>query len=220
MTHPPVTAVVPVKELTRAKTRLALPDLERRRLALAFARDTLAAVLLAQRVDAAVVVTSDEEVARTLRALDPARVRVVADGGAGLGGAVRRGALTAHAERPGTTVCVVPADLPALRAADLDRVLAAAGTSRGAFVADRARTGTTVLVLPEDHGVTERYGPGSAARHAAAGLVPLTDVPPRARHDVDTLADLLLAIRLGTGPATARACDELGLDRYGRREAG
>lgn len=221
MTHPPTTVVVPVKELARAKTRLALADPERRRLALAFARDTVAAALAAQRVDDAVVVTSDEEVAGALTALDPDRVRVVADGGTGLGGAVRRGVLTAHARRPGTGVCVVPADLPCLRADDLDRVLAAAGaTARGAFVPDRARTGTTLLVLPAEHAVTERYGPGSAARHEAAGLARLTDVPPRARHDVDTLADLLLAIRLGIGPVTAQACDELGLDRYGRREAG
>lgn len=77
-----------------------------------------------------------------------------------------------------------------------------------------------MLVLPPEHAVTVRYGPGSADRHAAAGLVPLPDVPRRVRQDVDTLADLLLAIRLGTGPATSTACEELGLDRYGRREAG
>lgn len=219
MSGPPLTAVLPVKELAHAKSRLALPDPDRRHLALAFARDTLCAVLTAGRVDAAVVVTSDEEVAEDLRATAPDRVRVVPDGGTGLGGAVRRGVLAAHADRPGTAVCVVPADLPCLRPGDVDRVLTSAG-DRGAFVPDLSRTGTTLLVLPPDHAVTVRYGPGSAGKHAAAGLVPLSDVPRRARQDVDTLADLLLAIRLGTGPATATACERLGLDRYGRREAG
>lgn len=219
MTAPPLTAVLPVKELVHAKSRLALPDPDRRRLALAFARDTLSAVLAAGRVDAAVVVTSDAEVAESLRATDPDRVRVVPDGGAGLGGAVRRGVLAAHTDRPGTAVCVVPADLPCLRPGDVDRVLASAG-DRGAFVPDLSRTGTTLLVLPPEHAVTVRYGPGSADKHAAAGLVPLSDVPRRARQDVDILADLLLAIRLGTGQATATACEELGLHRYGRREAG
>lgn len=220
MTRPPLTAVLPVKELVRAKSRLALPAPDRRLLALAFARDTMAAVLSAGREDTAVVVTSDEEVAEDLRAAAPDRVRVVPDGGTGLDGAVRRGVLAAHADRPGTAVCVVPADLPCLRPGDVDRVLASAGAHRGVFVPDLSRTGTTVLVLPPEHAVTVRYGPGSADRHAAAGLVPLPDVPRRVRQDVDTLADLLLAIRLGTGPATSTACEELGLDRYGRREAG
>lgn len=217
---PRATVVLPVKELLRAKTRLALPAEDRARLALAFAEDTLRAVLAAVGVEDVVLVTSDEAAAPHLVALAPERVRVVADGGSGLGGAVRRGVLSAHAHRPGASVCVVPGDLPCLRAADLDTVLVAAAATRGAFVPDRARTGTTVLVLPAEQAVVERYGADSAQRHADAGLVALPDVPHRARHDVDTLADLLLALRLGPGAATSRVCTDLGLDRYGRREAG
>lgn len=217
---PRTTAVLPVKELARAKTRLALPPAERARLALAFAEDTLTAVLAAESIDDVVVVTSDAAAASHLTGLAPQRIRVVADGGSGLGGAVRRGVLVAQVHRPGSSVCVVPADLPCLRAADVDTVLVAAAATRGAFVRDHARTGTTVLVLPPDQVVVQRYGADSAQRHADAGLVELPDVPRRVRHDVDTVADLLVALRMGPGAGTARACADLGLDRYGQREAG
>lgn len=220
MSRSPVTAVLPVKEFAHAKTRLALPESDRIRLALAFAQDALEALLGADQVDRVVIVSANDREGEVLRDVDPDRIRLVADSGSGLRGAVRRGVLAAHADLPGTTVCVVPADLPCLRPADIDRVLAGALPHRGAFVPDRSGTGTTLLVLPAEHGVTVCYRPDSAARHCAAGLVPLPDVPRRARQDVDTLADLLLALRLGLGRESALICEALGLDRYGRREAG
>ena len=86
--------------------------------------------------------------------------------------------------------------------------------------ADALEKKLELLVLPPDQVVVQRYGADSAQRHADAGLVELPDVPRRVRHDVDTVADLLVALRMGPGAATARACADLGLDRYGQREAG
>ena len=57
-----VTAVVPVKALGRAKSRLALPKHQRRQLALAFAADTLTAVTGCVDVAAVLVVTADADV--------------------------------------------------------------------------------------------------------------------------------------------------------------
>ena len=53
------TAVVPVKETARAKTRLTPDPARRQRLALAFACDTVAALTRALRVAHVVVVTDD-----------------------------------------------------------------------------------------------------------------------------------------------------------------
>jgi 2-phospho-L-lactate guanylyltransferase len=49
-----------------------------------------------------------------------------------------------------------------------------------------------------------RFGPGSAAAHAASGARPLHGDWPTLRRDVDTDADLADAARLGLGPRTAR----------------
>ena len=65
------TAVVPVKGLPTAKSRLgARPDAERVALALAFARDVVAAVLATPEVDEVVLVTSDPVVAGALAGAD------------------------------------------------------------------------------------------------------------------------------------------------------
>lgn len=222
MTSPTVAAVLPVKDLTVAKTRLELPPEARSRLAMAFALDTLAAVLGSDLVQGVVVVTSDELAAAQLPALDPARVKVVSDCGSGLGPAVRRGVQTVRAHGPDAPVCIVPTDLPCLRSEDLDTVLRAAHAARparGAFVPDRSSTGTTLMVLGAGHSTIEHYGPDSAARHAAVGLLPLQHAPLRVRHDVDTVTDLLLALRQGPGPATRDACARLGLGHECRQDA-
>lgn len=200
------TAVVPVKQLALAKSRLALPPDQRLALALAFAVDTVSALCSSPLVAGVLVVTSDPAVVRGLR---PLGVRVVPDEGAGLGPAVRDGIRVATAWRPGTDVVVVPADLPCLRADDVARVLTQAPADRCAFVPDRSTTGTTLVVCRSGHSPATSYGPGSAARHRALGLHPLVDAPVRARHDVDTLDDVHEALLLGTGPATSALAEGL-----------
>lgn len=200
------TAVVPVKQLALAKSRLALPPDERLALALAFAVDTVSALCSSPLIAGVLVVTSDPVV---VRRMGPLGVRVVPDGGAGLGPAVREGLRVAAAWRPRTGLAVVPADLPCLRADDVARVLTQAPADRGAFVPDRSTTGTTLVVCPPGRSATASYGPGSAARHRALGLHPLLDAPVRARHDVDTLDDVHEALLLGTGPATSALAEDL-----------
>ena len=194
------TAVVPVKRLAVAKSRLALPDEERRELVLGFAVDTVDAVSACPQVGDVVVVTAEPAVAERVRR---PRLRVVADDGAGLDEAVALGARAAGLRSRG--VLVVPGDLPCLRHRDVTQVLAGVRPPAGAFVPDRATTGTTIVVLPTGTAAATRYGPGSAEGHRLLGLRPLLDAPVRARHDVDTLEDLEAALALGVGAATRAA---------------
>lgn len=203
-----VTAVVPVKPLALAKTRLALPRAQRRRLALAFAVDTISSLSASRLVSGVVVVTPDLAVARRVRELG---AHVAPEEGAGLGAAVRWGIELAVRWRPSSGVAVVPADLPCLRAEDVTAVLSGAAAPEGAFVPDRRGTGTTLLVHPRGRTAETSYGPGSAARHSLLGLHRLDDAPPRTRHDVDTLEDLRSAARVGTGPETAAVLESLGI---------
>lgn len=202
-----VTAVVPVKPLALAKSRLALPVELRAALALAFVLDTVAALVDSPRVRAIVVVTADRGVERALRDLP---VHLLGDPGGGLLGAVTAGCRFADGRRPGAGLAVVPADLPCLSAADVTQVLRLAQGTDGAYVEDSASTGTTFLVSPSGRRWAPQYGPGSADRHRAQGLACLEDAPPGARLDVDTLADLQAAERLGLGAWTAAQVTALG----------
>ncbi|BDZ40717.1 2-phospho-L-lactate guanylyltransferase [Paraoerskovia sediminicola] len=200
------TVVVPVKRLTGAKSRLVdgLPgDPEgalRRGLARAFALDTLTAVLSAETVGAVVLVSSEPLVLDELRA-DP-RVVVVPDPG-GLTAAVVAGIERAATNRPDARCAVLLGDLPALTGGVLDETLGLAAAHPRAVVPDADGTGTTLLTGRTPSDLRPAFGPGSAAKHVAAGHVALERAPGRARRDVDTVLDLEAAVGLGVGPRTA-----------------
>lgn len=192
------TVVMPVKRLGAAKSRLrgALPGVPHEELALALAADTLRAARACPAVAGVLVVTDD---ARVRAAADAAGARVAADPGAGLNAAFRHGAAVAG---PRAAVAGLTADLPALRPAELAAALHATQGVRG-YVADAPGGGTVLLAAPAGVPLAPRFGPGSAAAHAASGALPLAGDWPSLRRDVDTPADLAAAAGLGLGPRTA-----------------
>jgi 2-phospho-L-lactate guanylyltransferase len=198
-------AVVPVKLLALAKSRLAsFGDTARAELALAFADDVVTALLQCPRVREVLVVTDDVRAADALRR---SRTRVLPDRpGAGLNAALRRGADLLAADRPDRGVVALASDLPALQPGDLARVLDQV-RGRG-FVADAEAVGTTVLAAAPGSALDPAYGPGSRRAHLASGAVELA-APPALRRDVDTPEDLREALLLGVGPRTARVTARL-----------
>jgi 2-phospho-L-lactate guanylyltransferase len=194
------TAVIPVKPLDGAKSRLrgAVPDRWHADLALALVRDTIAAVLACPAVRDVLVVTDDPTAARAAAGLG---ARVVPDRpGAGLNAAVRFGADgVAGLTRPRV---VMAADLPALRPDELTAALALA--RRRSFVADADGSGTVLLAAPPGVPLDPRFGAGSAAAHAASGAEELAGDWPGLRRDVDTPADLRAVMKLGAGPCTSQ----------------
>ncbi|WTL50627.1 2-phospho-L-lactate guanylyltransferase [Streptomyces sp. NBC_01497] len=197
--------VVPLKPLRRAKSRLgpAADAAQRGRLALAFAQDTVAAVLATEGVRDVVVVTDDPAASAALSALG---ARVVADSpAAGLNAALAHGARAARSRRPAAPVAALNADLPSLRPAELARVLRHAAAFPRAFLTDAAGIGTTLLAAAPGRELRPGFGGASRSRHAAGGAVeiPLSGVDS-VRQDVDTASDLRTAAALGLGPHTAR----------------
>ena len=110
---------------------------------------------------------------------------VIADPGGGQGAAVEAALLGAEG-----TCLVVNADLPCATPAALNRLEELAPA-----LAAAADGTTNALALPERTWFTPRYGAGSAARFAAAGLASVSI--PELEHDVDTLEDLVDLERLG-----------------------
>ncbi|WP_129306341.1 2-phospho-L-lactate guanylyltransferase [Streptomyces sp. L2] len=204
------TLVIPLKPLARAKSRLA--DTAgagvRPGLALAFAQDTVAAAVACAEVRDVVVVTDDALAGRELAALG---AQIVPDTpGSGLNAALGHGAAVVRSLQPRAPVAALNADLPALRAGELARVLVAAAEFPRAFLADAEGVGTTLLAAGADTLLRPLFGPGSRARHRESGAeeLGLTGVNS-VRQDVDTGADLRAALALGVGPRTAAASTAL-----------
>ncbi|MFF3123047.1 2-phospho-L-lactate guanylyltransferase [Streptomyces sp. NPDC057908] len=200
----PWSLVVPLKPLTRAKSRLAPATgaALRPRLALAFARDTVVAALSCPAVRDVVVVTDDTEAGAALAALG---ARIVPDEpDRGLNAALAHGERTVRAERPGAALAALNADLPALRPGELSRVLNFSAAFPRAFVTDAAGIGTTFLSAAPGVELRPAFGGSSRARHLDSGAVEISlTCIDSVRQDVDTGDDLRAALALGVGPHTA-----------------
>lgn len=185
MPDPAVCVVIPVKDFTRAKLRLA-PELEPAE------REALARQMATVVVEAAsplpVVIVCDSDPVREWA--DDAGARVIWTPGLGLNGAVQAGVETLAGEGCRTTI-VAHSDLPLAR--DLAWVGATPGVT---LVPDRKHDGTNVLAVPSDVGFRFAYGPGSFAAHRAEavrlGLQTRIVNDPRLSWDVDLPTDLAL----------------------------
>jgi 2-phospho-L-lactate/phosphoenolpyruvate guanylyltransferase len=205
--------VVPAKRLELAKTRLAPltagaggdASPSHSGLVLALLADTVAAARDSPLVALVLVVTDDPRAAAVVRELGAATVGDEPDGG--LNAALAHGADRARS-LAGGPVAALSSDLAALRPGELTAALQAAATLPRAFVADAAGTGTTLLAATAG-ALAPRFGPGSAAAHAAGGAVALDGDWPGLRQDVDTPADLRAAAALGLGARSAAVAARL-----------
>jgi 2-phospho-L-lactate guanylyltransferase len=198
--------VLPVKAAQDAKTRLRVPvGVSRPQLARAMALDTLDAVLACAVVAEVVVVTPDPAVAAAAKT---AGAIVVGDHGTGLGAAVEQGADAAAALGPGP-IAVLLADVPTLRAADLELALRACAEHAAAYVPDAEGTGTVLLAARERGLLRPQFGADSARRHSAYAVRLDLDLP-RLRRDVDVESAMLTAVALGVGRRTTAALHRTG----------
>jgi 2-phospho-L-lactate guanylyltransferase len=196
------TAVIPVKRLDSAKTRLTTEqDPGRPELALAFARDVISACHDSAHVASVIVVTDDPEVV----ALSLDAVICPEPSGGGLNRAIEAGA--ALTDGP---VVALAGDLPSLTTAALDYLLELACGHQRSVLSDTQGSGTAMLFSLDARDLRPKFGIRSRAAHVADGNIDLAlDTPADirallagARRDVDTPADLWDAIRLGVGRHT------------------
>jgi 2-phospho-L-lactate guanylyltransferase len=194
-------AVVPQKPLAVAKSRVELEPAHRCSLATAMLRDTVAAVAVTEGVDHVLVLLEDAADAVALPGRD---VMVLPSGG--LNRSIEMGAAVARRRFRGHGLLVVPADLPALRPAELAGCLAEAAGHPRAYLPDAEGVGTTILTVTGAGRVQPAYGAGSARAHAAGGahMLGVNDATS-ARTDVDDLGSLAAALALGCGPHTRAA---------------
>ena len=218
MAASPAAGVIALKPIEHAKSRLAVPDPLRRRVAWTMALDTLSA--LCRALPHVLVVSDQPALEARLRHAGIAAEVISESGHIGMNSALSRGALALHAQGFSSVVACV-GDLPALRPESVLQIVDASRSHPRSFVADASGVGTTMLVA-HDVELAPQFQGRSAAAHYASGAVslsaeaigsPIAD----ARRDVDTEADLAAAIGLGVGPATSALIDH-GKGRLGRYE--
>ena len=214
----PWSAVVPVKSLAAAKSRLAA-RVASEDLALAFAQDTISALLATPQISRVITATADPLVSAWARAAGAEVFDDTNHEGINVAAAAAAAACIPELD----DVLIVLADLPCLTSASLEHVLDAATAHRVSFVADADGTGTTMWCGISGAPVASRFGPQSREAHLQAGAVDLVASDRSAhlalaRRDVDTEDDLAHALALGVGAATRRAlstvvttvsCDDL-----------
>ncbi len=204
----PVLAIVPVKRLTAAKSRLAdaLDATDRSALMLAMLADVLMNLRRSRGVGRVVVVTDDREVRH--RAIAEG-AEVVADHDSGSHSAAALRGIAAVAA-PTDRVLLAPGDCPLVRVEELDELLLEPQPSV-VVVPDRHGAGTNALLLDPPDAIDPSFGAGSRDRHlalaASAGLEGAVRVLPSLALDIDTPDDLAtlrarFSSQRGGAPAT------------------
>ncbi len=222
-----IRAVVPVKTLQDAKTRLsgAYDPAFRRGLAKAMLEDVLCALAGVRLLAGIAVVTLDREAA----ALAEKYGAVIFEDGA-LGG--HTGAVAAAARRLAREGCdgmlTVPGDVPCITAAEVSTLIRAHGAGRAfSIVPAHDRRGSNAILITPPDAVPVAFGDDSYIPHLAAarscGIAPTIVELPGIALDIDMAADLekllggalpahtrdYLAVRGVAGVAAARVV-ELG----------
>ncbi|MGC4960152.1 2-phospho-L-lactate guanylyltransferase [Gordonia sp. DT101] len=215
-----VVAVMAVKRLEQAKTRLAASREPghgplHRALVLAMMVDTVEAVEAAG-IGRVIVISPDDAVLAAAGTAGAVGVREPSDSASS--GVTRLNLAFAHAaavarDRWPTAwrVMFIQADLPAAGARSLREVIAGAAAHPHAVLTDRDGSGTTILMRDTSVAGPPRFGPDSAAAHRKAGAVeidPHHERWPDLRTDVDTAEDLEVARSLGLGPHTLAALED------------
>lgn len=206
----PTWAIVPVKHLSEAKSSLgpALTSEQRRQLVLCMLSDILN--ILRHAPVKSLVVSPDDDVLRFASERGAARLK---EPGLGLNGALKLA--IRHAVAGGAdSVLIVPADLPLLRVADIEKILALASGPRDVVIAPSKANGTNALFLRPPDVIELRFGGESFPLHASesvrAGVRPRVYRSPTVATDIDEPADLLGVRSMGGGTKTYEFLCSLG----------
>jgi 2-phospho-L-lactate guanylyltransferase len=202
--------VVPVKSLSRSKTRLspALTGLERGALTLAMLEDVLDAALSVPGWETWVV--SPDEVALEIAAGRGARP--IPEAKPPLANAIRQ--VEAKAKEEGANaLAVLPADVPLVTVDTLHEALRTLGAVVLARSADGS--GTSLLLRRPPRAIPARFGPDSFRRHvelAEARGLPVSVVERRElSFDVDRPDDILTLLADGRRGRTREVCLQMDL---------
>jgi 2-phospho-L-lactate guanylyltransferase len=189
-------AVVPVKQTSEAKQRLAtaLSRTQRQELTLAMLEDVLAALTAVNELASILVVTVDPAAAEIAIRYGACVVREGAREG-------HTGAIAAAARRlADQSMLALPGDIPLLQPDDVRQLLSAHREDRAfTIVPARDLRGSNAIICSPATAVPLRFGSDSFYPHLAAarscGIEPKVVRLPRIALDIDTPEDLALLLQ-------------------------
>jgi 2-phospho-L-lactate guanylyltransferase len=209
--------LIPIKDTSRAKTRLAelLSAEERRQLVWAMFEDVGRAVKDATLPDRVVVVSSFEPAIARARSLgwDALVEESQTSESASVDWASR-----SLASRGFDVVMRLPADIPLVEARDVDELLATDLRAPAALlVPSREGTGTNAIIRTPPDLFPSRFGPNSLALHSQEAARVKVDCliveNTRLALDIDEPADIELFLKSGRGTRTFDALASMGVVR-------
>lgn len=205
-------AVVPIKDTTAAKQRLAeaVPAELRQALALAMAEDVLAALAATPGLAGTIVVTTDPDATALA-----ARYGAKCQGEGARDG--HTGAVVTAARRLAAAGCAgmltVPGDIPLVTAAEIGEVIAAhAPAPAFTIVPSHDELGSNAILMSPPDAVPLRFGDDSFFPHLAAAEA--CGIRPRVLRlsgialDIDNPVDLARFARLGSATRAGRLLAE------------
>jgi len=198
----PTWAIIPVKRLRGAKSSLSqtLTPEQRRELVLCMLADVLNA--LRGTSTKALVVSPDDEVLDFADEHGAARLK---EPGLELNGALKL-AIRHVSTKGADSVLIMPADLPLLKVADIENILAMASLPKDVVIAPSKANGTNAIFLRPPDIIELKFGGESFPLHVAECLKrdinPHVYRSPTTATDIDEAADLLRIETLGLGTRT------------------
>lgn len=201
-------AIVPIKDLRRAKQRLSglLNETERRAFGLAMLEDVLTALGQSRTLSGILVVTADPDVERLAQGLG---ARILPEPETpGLNPAVT-GAVRLLAQEKTGGACIVHGDAPLMKAEEIDRLVAALGAAPAMAIApDAAGDGSNGLAVSPPDLIPFHYGANSFQRHlqeaGARGIIPHVVQLSGLAFDIDA-PDQLFTLTAAEGVTRAQA---------------
>jgi 2-phospho-L-lactate guanylyltransferase len=195
--------LIPVKDLARAKQRLAplMTQEERTRLAWAMLEGTFAAAARARNVDRIAVVTLYQPAIELARAYG--MEMIIETEQISESASVDFGSRKAQ-ERGATSVLRLPIDLPLVTTEDIETILThLSETPSAVIVPSRDGIGTNAILRSPPTLFPSHFGPGSLAKHLgeAAQAQAHCEVIhlPRIALDIDDLEDVAVLMKQGCG---------------------
>ena len=192
-------AIVPVKPLKYAKSRLSavLSSEQRYELAGAMFRHVLSVVTTVPEVSGVLVISRDTKALAIAREMGAKTIQesAISD----LNPALMRATMIVKSWRV-DAVLILPADLPFVHADDIQALIALAKNPSIVIATDHNGDGTNALLVRPPGLIQFDYGPGSYQRHIAsaerAGIEVMTYHSDRLASDIDVPEDLDLYRRI------------------------